>query len=110
MLINKGTYGGKRMFGRKAIESMLRVQFRGKNYTWVSEGENMEYGLGLNVYTNNTFISPGSFSHEGAGLCGLYMDPVENFIFAYFCPLAENVGWEIKAVINFRNLVWSGIV
>jgi serine-type D-Ala-D-Ala carboxypeptidase len=110
MLINKGTFMGKRIFARKAIESMLRVQFQGVNNTWVAKNDNMEYGLGLNVYTNNTFLSPGSFSHEGAGLCGLYMDPVEDFVFAYFCPLAENTGWEIKAVINFRNLVWSGIL
>ncbi|MBN2531789.1 MAG: beta-lactamase family protein [Spirochaetales bacterium] len=110
MLINKGTYRGKRILSRKAVESMVREQFRGKNFTWVSAGTDMEYGLGFNVYSNNTFLSPGSFSHEGAGLCGLYMDPVENVVFVYFCPLAEDVGWEIKAVINFRNIVWAGIL
>ena len=70
----------------------------------------MEYGLGMNVYSNNTFLSPGSFSHEGAGLCGLYMDPVENMVLAYICPLCEGVPWTPEAVINFRNIVWAGII
>jgi hypothetical protein len=38
------------------------------------------------------------------------MDPVENFVFVYMCPLKEGVDWEAEAVINLRNIVWSGIV
>jgi serine-type D-Ala-D-Ala carboxypeptidase len=64
----------------------------------------------MNVYTNNTFLSPGSFAHEGAGLSGLYMDPVENMVFVYYCVLSEGVGWEIRAAENLRNIVWSGII
>lgn len=111
MLINKGTLNGVRILSRKTVESMTRNQTRGAlNYCWEADGSEMEYGLGMNVYSNNTFLSPGSFSHEGAGLCGLYLDPVENFVFVYMCPLSEGVGWEAEAVINLRNIVWSGIV
>ncbi|MBN1646901.1 MAG: beta-lactamase family protein [Spirochaetales bacterium] len=110
MMINGGTYGGVRILSRKAVESMTRVQFAGKNFTWVGMGETIEYGYGMNVYTNNTFLSPGSFAHEGAGLSGLYMDPVEKMVFVYFCVLNKNVGWEIRAVENLRNIVWSGII
>ncbi len=111
MLINKGTLNGVRILSRKTVESMTRNQIKGVlNYCWEADGSEMEYGLGMNVYSNNTFLSPGSFSHEGAGLCGLYMDPVENFVFVYMCPLKEGVDWEAEAVINLRNIVWSGIV
>lgn len=111
MLVNKGTLDGVHILSRKTVEAMTRNQTRGiKNYCWGAGGSEMEYGLGMNVYSNNTFLSPGSFSHEGSGLCGLYMDPVENVVFAYICPLVEGVDWEPEAVLNLRNIVWAGIV
>ena len=111
MLVNKGTYNGVSILSRKTVEAMTRNHTKGcKNYLWGAGGTEMEYGLGMNVYSNNTFLSPGSFSHEGAGLCGLYMDPVENVVLTYICPLCEGLGWEAKAVINLRNIVWSGII
>lgn len=111
MLVNKGTLGDVRILSRKAIEAMTRLQTKGmKNYCWGNGGGEMEYGLGMNVYSNNTFLSPGSFSHEGAGLSGLYMDPAENFVFAYICPLCKDVPWLAEAVINLRNIVWAGII
>jgi serine-type D-Ala-D-Ala carboxypeptidase len=111
MLVNKGTLDGTRILSRKAVEAMTRCHTpTAKNYCWSNGGSIMEYGLGMNVYSNNTFLSPGSFSHEGAGLCGLYMDPVENMVLAYICPLTDGIGWEPEAVINLRNIVWSGIL
>ncbi|HEX2947799.1 MAG TPA: serine hydrolase domain-containing protein [Clostridia bacterium] len=110
MMINKGTYGGVKILSRKTVEAMTRRHVYAKNYCWGNGGVEMEYGLGMNVYSNNTFLSPGSFSHEGAGLCGLYMDPVENVVLAYICPLCEGLGWSPEAVINLRNIVWAGIV
>lgn len=111
MLINKGTLNDARILSRKTVEAMTRNQTKGmKNYCWGNSGGEMEYGLGMNVYSNNTFLSPGSFSHEGSGLCGLYMDPVENMTLAYICPLCPDMGWAPEAVINLRNIVWAGIV
>lgn len=111
MLINKGTYNGVRILSRKTVEAMTRNQLKGiKNYCWGAGGIEIEYGLGMNVYSNDTFLSPGSFAHEGAGLSGLFMDPVENVVFAYMCPLCEGVEWEPEAVINLRNIVWSAII
>lgn len=111
MLVNKGSLGDVRILSRKTVEAMTRNHTKGiKNYCWGAGGSEMEYGLGMNVYSNNTFLSPGSFSHEGAGLCGLYMDPVENMVLAYICPLCEGVPWTPEAVINFRNIVWAGII
>ena len=110
MLVNKGTYGATRILSRKTVEAMTRNQTSGvKTYCWGAGGTEMEFGLGMNVYSNNTFLSPGSFSHEGAGLCGLYMDPVENVVLAYMCPLCEGIEWDAQAVINLRNIVWAGI-
>jgi CubicO group peptidase (beta-lactamase class C family) len=111
MLVNKGILDGTRILSRKTVEAMTRCHTpTAKNYCWSNGGGIMEYGLGMNVYSNNTFLSPGSFSHEGAGLCGLYMDPVENVVLAYICPLVDGVDWEPEAVINLRNIVWSGII
>lgn len=111
MLVNKGTLDGTRILSRKTVEAMTRCHTpAAKNYCWSAGGSIMEYGLGMNVYSNNTFLSPGSFSHEGAGLCGLYMDPVENMVLAYVCPLVDGLDWEPEAVINLRNIVWSGII
>ncbi|MGE5615187.1 MAG: serine hydrolase domain-containing protein [Bacillota bacterium] len=111
MLINKGTLGNVRILSRKTVEAMTRNHTKGvKNYCWGAGGTEMEYGLGMNVYSNNTFLSPGSFSHEGAGLCGLYMDPVENMVLAYICPLCEGIVWLPEPVVNLRNIVWAGIV
>jgi CubicO group peptidase (beta-lactamase class C family) len=110
MLVNKGTLGAARILSRKTVEAMTRRHVYAKNYCWGNDGGEMEYGLGMNVYSNNTFLSPGSFSHEGAGLCGLYMDPVENVVLAYICPLCDGVGWSPEAVINLRNIVWAGIL
>ncbi|NLY89183.1 MAG: beta-lactamase family protein [Firmicutes bacterium] len=111
MLLNKGTLDGKRVLARKTVESMTRNHLHGvKNYCWGAGGTEMEYGLGFNVYSNNTFLSPGSFSHEGAGLCGLYVDPVEELVFVYICPLNEKYGWLPEAVINLRNIAWSGLI
>ncbi len=110
MFINEGTLGDARILSRKTVEAMTRRHVYAKNYCWGNDGGEMEYGLGMNVYSNNTFLSPGSFSHEGAGLCGLYMDPVENVVLAYICPLCDGVGWSPEAVINLRNIVWAGII
>jgi serine-type D-Ala-D-Ala carboxypeptidase len=111
MLCNKGAYRGTRILSRKTVEAMTRNHTPGiKTFCWGADGAEMEYGLGMNVYSNNTFLSPGSFSHEGAGLCGLYMDSVENVVFVYFCPLVSGVDWEPEAVLNLRNIVWSGII
>ena len=111
MLCNKGVYQGTRILSRKNVEAMTRNHTTGvKNYCWGAGGVETEYGLGMNVYSNNTFLSPGSFSHEGAGLCGLYMDPVESVVLVYFCPLVQGVDWEPEAVLNLRNIVWSGII
>lgn len=110
MLINKGTLDNTCILSRKTVEAMTRIQVEAKNYCWGNSGAVMEYGLGMNVYSNNTFLSPGSFSHEGAGLCGLYMDPVEDMVLAYICPLYGELGWSSEAVINLRNIVWAGIM
>jgi len=110
MLVNKGTLDDVRILSRKTVEAMTRNHTKGvKNYCWGAGGTEMEYCLGMNVYSNNTFLSPGSFAHEGAGLCGLYMDPVENVVLAYICPLCDGVDWFAEAVISIRNIVWAGI-
>ena len=78
-------------FGQMLIN---KGELNARNYTWGANGSVMEYGQGFNVYSKNTLLSPGSYSHEGSGSCGLFMDHQENRVFACFCPLAEGIDWE----------------
>ncbi|PRX29303.1 CubicO group peptidase (beta-lactamase class C family) [Orenia metallireducens] len=109
MLLNKGRYNNKQIISRKSVEAMTRNQLKDvKDYCWDAGGAEKEYGLGFRVHSNFHLLSPGTFSHEGAGLCGLFMDPVENIVFAYICPLVDE--WVPEAVNNQVNIVWSGIL
>ncbi|PRX29302.1 CubicO group peptidase (beta-lactamase class C family) [Orenia metallireducens] len=109
MFLNKGRYNNKQIISRKSVEAMTRNHLKGvKDYCWNAGGVEKEYGLGFKVHSNTQLLSPGSFSHEGAGLCGLYIDPVENMMMTFFCPLVDE--WVAESIINTLNIVWSGIL
>ncbi|WMT39914.1 hypothetical protein RE628_21560 [Paenibacillus sp. D2_2] len=65
----------------------------------------MSLGWSLN---HQDICSPGTYSHEGAGHCGLYIDPKERLIYVFFVP--SQTGWVAEAVINPRAIVWSSLV
>ncbi|MEJ6951475.1 serine hydrolase domain-containing protein [Natronospora cellulosivora (SeqCode)] len=110
MLLNKGTFNGKQLVSRKGVEALTRNHLKDvKDYCWGTEGAEKEYGLGFRVHSNFLLLSPGTFSHEGAGLCALYMDPVEDLLAAYFCPLTGDE-WVEEAVNNTLNIIWSGLI
>ncbi|MFP4016488.1 MAG: serine hydrolase domain-containing protein [Halanaerobiales bacterium] len=110
MLLNKGIYNGEQIISRKAVEAMTRNHLKDvKDYCWGTDGVEKEYGLGFRIHSNFHLLSPGTFSHEGAGLCGLFVDPVEELVFTFFCPLVGDE-WVNEAVNNSLNIVWSGII
>ncbi|MFW6287444.1 MAG: serine hydrolase domain-containing protein [bacterium] len=110
MIINKGQYNGNRILSRKTVERMTRNQLKGvMDNCWENVNFEKAYGLGIKVHENNFLLTPGTVSHEGAGLSALYIDPEEKFVFAMFGPLYKGVEWEARAIFNSLNIVWSGL-
>jgi CubicO group peptidase (beta-lactamase class C family) len=117
MLLDKGTLDGTRILGRKTVEAMTRNQLRPNTqaFYWGDRIPSKQYGVGLDVYEkpdilawNRELLSPGSFSHEGAGRSGMYVDPAEGLVFVYFAPVTD-VDWVPEAVVNPLSVVWSGL-
>jgi CubicO group peptidase (beta-lactamase class C family) len=108
MLLNLGTLEGTRILGRKTVEAMMRNHLPGglPAFRWGLKRREI-YGLGLALASNKDTCSPGTFHHEGAGACGLYIDPVEELVFAYFVPTTHD--WVAESVVGPRTIVWSGL-
>jgi len=110
MLLNKGLFGGKRIVGRKTVEMGTRAHVRDMaHFLWQKDmfaGElKATYGLGLEV-DKPPFTSPGTFDHEGWGGVLLFMDPVEDFLFA---GMFISAGWQAESWVRPLAVAWSGI-
>lgn len=111
MLLNKGTYDGKRILGRKAVEKMTALHTTPdvKDYCWNAGGVSREYGLGPDMRHNlASLYTKGTFFHEGAGGCCILIDPVEKLVAAWFVPFVNNV-WRAHALYNAAAVMWSGL-
>ncbi|MHB1485246.1 MAG: serine hydrolase domain-containing protein [Saccharofermentanales bacterium] len=111
MLLNYGNLDGALVLGRKTVEAMTRNQLNGvKAYCWNMNGSEKQFGLGIDLVPNDHFMSKNTFEHEGAGRCGIYVDPDEKLVFSYIVPHCDGVDWVPRAAANMRNIVWSGII
>ncbi|MFW6377664.1 MAG: serine hydrolase domain-containing protein [bacterium] len=111
MILNNGEYNGNRILSRKSVERMTRNQLDGVlDYCWENNGVERSYGLGFRVQKDFLLITPGTVSHEGAGLSALYIDRQEKLAYVMFGPLYKGVEWDDKAVFNPINIVWSGLI
>jgi CubicO group peptidase (beta-lactamase class C family) len=107
-ILNGGTLNGVDILGRRSIQTMVTNQLRNvPNRCWGNDEPDMKMALGWSLERQD-ICSPGTYSHEGYGHCGLYVDPVENLVFVYFVPSKE--GWLPEAVINPRAIVWSALL
>lgn len=107
LLLNKGTYGEARILGRKSVEWMTSIQLHGvPAFHWGAKYKDYPYGIGLHIYTDGIW-SKGTFAHEGAGRCGLYMDPVEDLLLVHFAPMGNR--WVERAMTYIPNIVWAGL-
>ena len=111
MMLNKGTLDGVRIIGRKAAEKMTTFAIHNiPNYSWGAKETDRGYGIGFDMRNGPAFtFSPGTFCHEGAGACSLYIDPQEEFVAAWMVPFAKE-GWWSRALFNVINIMWSGII
>lgn len=111
MLLNNGTYEGKRIIGRKAVEKMSSFYLTGdvKDYCWNAGGVPRLYGLGPDMrYNLATFYTKGSYFHEGAGACCLIIDPFEKLVASWFVPFT-NDAWHAHGLFNAAAIIWSGL-
>lgn len=112
MLLNKGSYEGRRILGRKTIEKLETMYLKGeqKDYCWNAGGTPRLYGLGPDFRHNeSTFYSYGSYFHEGAGACCLIIDPYEELVASWFVPFTNEDQWYAHALFNASAIIWSGL-
>ncbi len=111
MLLNKGTFNGKRIIGRKAVEKMTSVYTTPDvmDYCWNSGGVYHRFGLGPDMkYNLGTLYSPETFFHEGYGTCCLTIDPAEKLVAVWFAPFVGD-NWYAHAINNVSAIIWSGL-
>lgn len=111
MLLNNGSYNGKRIIGRKALEKMTSVYTTPdiKDYCWNSGGVYHRFGLGPDLkYNTATLYSPETFFHEGYGTCCLTIDPAEKLVAVWFAIFTGD-SWYAHAINNVSAIMWSGL-
>ena len=109
MMLNKGTFNGTRILGRKSVEKMTTLQVSLPDYCWGANGRTRYHGVGFDMRRGHEFsFSEGTYMHEGAGSCALYIDPVEELVAAWIVPFAKD-GWHSRALFNVQNIIWSGL-
>ena len=107
MMLNGGQLNSKRILSTRAAKLQTTNYLQGiVHQGWGSNQKNYEYGLGWSL-EHYDLCSKGTFSHEGFGHCGLYVDPIEELVFVFFVPSQK--GYMPESVITPRAIVWSGI-
>ncbi len=111
-MMNKGTLNGVRILGRKAVEKMTTLAIHDiPDYCWGAKTKSRGYGIGFDMRKGPAFtFSGGTFNHEGAGACSLYIDPSEELVAAWFVPYKDMGGWHPRAMWNVQNVIWSGLM
>lgn len=108
MMLGGGEWSGSRVLSRRAVELQTSNHLNGvSHYGWGNKLTDYKYGLGWSL-EHYDLCSKGTFSHEGHGHCGLYVDPVEELVFAFFVPSSK--GFTNESVLTPRAIVWSGLL
>ncbi len=111
-MMNKGTLNGVRILGKKAAEKMTTLAIHNvPDYCWGAKTKSRGFGIGFDMRSGPAFtFSEGTFNHEGAGACSLYVDPAEELVAAWLVPYKDSNGWHPNAMWNVQNIIWSGII
>ncbi|MGE5313636.1 MAG: serine hydrolase domain-containing protein [Acidobacteriota bacterium] len=106
MILNGGTYNGKRLLGRKTVELMLTNQIMPK------VSETTQFGLGFQIETPvNDHLSPqslGSFSWGGMFNTQYWGDPKEQLVGLIYTQIWPTTRGRISD--RFKELVYQSIV
>ncbi|WP_336773144.1 serine hydrolase domain-containing protein [Paenibacillus sp. MMO-58] len=107
MMLDGGTGNGNRVLSKRSVELQTVNHLHGlTSRGWGNLHTDFKYGLGWSV-DHFDLASKGTFSHEGYGHCGLYVDPVEELVFAFLVP--SHKGFTNESVVTPRAIVWSGL-
>lgn len=108
MMLEGGSLDGVELIGRRTVQMMTANQLQNvASSCWGADEKDMKHGLGWGL-VHHDICTPGTFSHEGYGASGLYVDPVEQLVFAYFVPFTGD--WVAEAVIHPRAIIWSSLL
>ncbi len=106
MVLNGGSYNGKRLLGRKTVELILTNQITPK------VSETTQFGLGFQVETPlNDYLSPqslGSFSWGGMFNTQYWADPKEHLVALVYTQIWPTTNGRITD--KFKELVYQSIV
>jgi CubicO group peptidase (beta-lactamase class C family) len=131
MLLNRGSYGGRRILSPATVNAMTRPQIDGalpKLVTWVDlatgkfmereiKGGDFGYGLfiqghGDTFVVNGSLCSPLAFGHSGLGGTYLWADPGHDLL-VVFLAVAPRLYRGIAPIADsdlFMNAVYGAIV
>ncbi|MCL1866100.1 MAG: beta-lactamase family protein [Oscillospiraceae bacterium] len=110
MVLHKGTFGGTRILGRKAVEKMTEPCVSAPDNCWGAGGGIHKYAIGFDHRNGTQFtFSDSTVMHEGAGACALYVDFDEDMVAAWIVPLARD-DWFPRIQYNTQTVIWSGII
>ncbi|MBD2869341.1 serine hydrolase domain-containing protein [Paenibacillus arenilitoris] len=108
MMLNGGLGNGSRILSKRAVELQTANHLNGVAHNgWGGSQTDYRHGLGWSL-EHYDLCSKGTFSHEGYGHCGLYIDPAEELVFVFFVPSAK--GFTNESVLTPRAIVWSGLL
>ncbi len=115
MLLNKGTYNGTRILGRKTAEYMLSNQLAPEVKNLIMNGDptraDYGFGLGLAVRTTPGIVrlmgSVGDFSWPGASGTNWWGDPREELAVVWMAHSPGPIRWKYRQMIN--ALVYQAI-
>ena len=108
MMLEGGQFGGTRIISRRAVELQTANHLKGVAYNgWGNKVKNYPFGLGWSL-EHYDLCSRGTYSHEGFGHCGLYVDPSEELVFVFFVPCVK--GYTNESVLIPRAIAWSGLL
>lgn len=109
MLLNKGTYNGVRILGRKSVEMLSREPYPEglPAFSWGEQIKHSHFALSSSLGREYDSCGPNTIYHEGAGRSLLMVDPDEDLVVAFFVP--SNVDWVPESVIHVKNIIWSGL-
>lgn len=112
MLLNKGTYKGRRILGRKTVEYLTSNHLPPKLVPFEDSAPGEGYALAMSVTVDQNkslFMgSTGDYGWGGAASTYFRIDPEENMViiaFAQFLPIGFHPYHD-----DFRNVVYQAIV
>lgn len=119
MLLNKGTWDGERIIGRKTLELMTANHLPGggdltqHSKALFSEAENAGAGFGLGFATTidhaatATICSNGDFYWGGIFTTGFFVDPVEQMIMIFMTQLMPSSTYPIRR--DIKSMIYAAL-